>query len=259
MNKKRSYEPERRLIQRNLRIDKQLRLPLPQRYETTLECNVQGVIPAGNNSTIGLGTGFQIYPVKFNDLHLPFSTGNFNDANRFVLAAGSSGITPFTLAPAGYGNFMQSTGRGFYQYSRVLGSKISCTLLPGSASDTVSMVIVPIDNSAGSLPGSIVSASSMPFSKGPIMCTLYNDVKQNRLTSYASTASIYGVPPQAIRVEDGYEQKVNADPANVLKWYIMIQTNDSATNGAQIIMNVRIKYYVMFESSTQAGLLDTEA
>lgn len=251
--KKRSYEPERRLMQNNLRIDKRLRLPLPQRYQTTLECQVIGNVPVN-----GLGaTGFLILPVKANDMHLPFSTGAFGAGATFALSAAASGLTVATLAPAGYGNFMQSSGKGFYKYSRVLASKISACITPTAGADALSMCILP-QPATGTVVNSIISAGAAPFSKGPIQCTGNNNTRMNRLTNYISAAQWYGVPPSAIKIEDNYEALANNDNPNNFLWYIILQGNDNLTNSAIIGVDVRIKYYVEFLSDTVAGLLDVE-
>lgn len=251
-HRRKSYEPESKHLQKNLRINKLLRMPIASEYQTTLQCSVSGIIPGGAFPA----SGFLLYIVKANDLHLPFSLGNW--LTNYTLAKGGSAITTATLAPAGYGNFMQSTGRGFYTFSRVLASKLSVTCTPHVVGDNCSITLVPINSGAGSLPNSIITGASMPYSKGPIQCTPTNNIKQNTLKSYVSVANLFGVPRSSIMAEDNYKALVNADPTTVHEWYILVQTNDSATTAASIDLTATIKFYVQFEATTEAGLLDTE-
>lgn len=262
-NKKKFYKKKKygmkkggykRSFQQNPRIDDRLKLPLPQTYQTTLSCTCAGIIPTAGIAAPGL----LLFVVKGNDLHLPFSLGNWAVAGAFTLAKGTSTLTVGTLAPAGYGNFLGSTVSGFYQYTRVLASSIKVCITPNNIGDAVSVCIVPILQGAAVLPTSVIASTSQPFASKIIQCTSNQTPKLNTIKNYITTAQIFGVNKKVILAEDAYKGAANGDPASIFEWYIVIQTNDSAASAANIDINCEIKYYVQFEASTGAGLRDTE-
>lgn len=250
MFRRRRFEPENRQMQQNLSINKRLRLPLPSRYRTTLEGTVIG------NLAISAVNGFMIYGIKANDLHIPFSLAL--SGGSITLAAAASGLTLATLAPAGYGDFMRTNQGGLYDLSRVLASRIHVTVVPTVATDTISMCIVPVLAQLAAKPNNIIAGGSMPYSKGPIICTGNNNIKQNRLSNYISTAQIYGLSPRAILDENDYSALANVDSPENYQWYVMFQTNSAAATTNPVYIEIKMKWYVQFEATTGSGLRDIE-
>lgn len=248
--RKRRFEPENRQLQQNLFINKKLRLPLPSRYRTTLE----GTLVAKFNITAV--SGLCIYAIKANDLHLPWSLA-FTGGTLTLPSAGA--LTLANMAPAGYGNFMGTNQTGFYDLSRVLASRIHVTCVPSNVADCMSVVVVPVLTQLASKPAGIQAAGSMPYSKGPILCTGNNNIKQNRISNYISTAQIYGLSPRAILDENDYSALANTDVPETYQWYVMFQTASGVATVADVYLEFKMKWYVQFEATTGSGLRDTEA
>lgn len=254
--RRRSYEPEPRIAMQNLQINKKLKLPLPSRYFTELNINCIGQVYAA--SAANIGGGCYVLKVKGNSLHHPFADVNSFSSANFNFAGGVSSLTAVLLAPAGYSNFMQASQAGFYNKSIVLASKIRVTATPQTVGDMVTVALIPINPTQGQQPTAIISVASSPLSKGPIMCSGNNMLKDNTIWGYCSTALIEGVTRSAILADNTYFTTANADPTSLWDWYIVIQSNDSASLSSALNVDIQVKYYVCFENNSATGISDVE-
>jgi len=234
------------------RMMKKFKLPLPQRWRTCLNINFVGQAPAGYFDVNGHGA----LVVKANSLFHPLDAASSGFSGLTLSYGASTALTTANLAPMGYSDFMGSSGIHAYAYSRVLASSITCTVMPTAVTDSCTVCIAPQLASAGTTFGAAVLMASAPFSSNAKICYGNNTGKDNTLKNYISMATFMGVPPSSILDEDDYRAIHGADPTITVYWIIIIDLNDKADSGNPININVKAKYYVEFQQSTQAGWSD---
>lgn len=130
-----------------------------------------------------------------------------------------------------------------YQQYRVTGSKLEvelvntaavpamATLFP--ANETIS--VTDIDDWAGNR-----------YSKSRVMAPSSGSPNMARLSTYATTAAMYGVSANIVKSEKDYSAAVTTNPTNQWNWHIIVGSMDKATN-ITYEMRVKVTYYVKFE------------
>jgi len=245
-------QKENNLLFTATRLMKSLKLPLPQRWRTCLNINFVGVIPMGYFDANGHGA----LSVKLNSLFHPFDGSNSGFSTLTLSFGASTALTYANLAPMGYSDFMGSSGIHQYAYSRVLASSITVTVMPTAAVDTITVCIAPQLGTAGTTFGAAVLMGAAPFSTNAKLCYGNNTGKDNTLKNYCSLAQFMGVPPSSILDEDNYRAIHGADPTNLVNWIIMLDQNNKTDSANPTNINLKVRYYVEFQQSTQAGFSD---
>lgn len=106
---------------------------------------------------------------------------------------------------------------------------------------TFKILLVPfsLTTALSSLSEDVVS--QMPHAKSKT-CSVYNEGQGNMLSSYISTARVYGVSPAYVEMDDTYGATMAANPSRLWGWWVKVNT---MAEGGSTTYNVRMKirYY----------------
>lgn len=181
--------------------------------------------------------------IKFNSVHLPLA----GVTAPFTFNPGSSGLTLAALQPVGLSQMVAAnTVQSYYSNFRVYASKCSVLCIPQALGDTIILCIAARPSFSGAALD-IQRAQEVPFSKTKV-CNSGGNPKDNMLSSYLSSADLFGVSKTAIEsdLSGNYSGINGVDPTDVGNWSIVTQTADNAANTGVITYQVKLTYYVEF-------------
>lgn len=150
--------------------------------------------------------------------------------------------------PAGAGGSRQPYGsdqwENFYGYYTVYGSRIKVTLLQTQNTNLPMDVAVVPSRQTSIITADISSpVEEMPYSKYRQVSAYTNGMRQNVISSYMSSAKMFGVNPVAVKSEDNYGAAFGANPVDAWYWIVITQPSDEATAMTSTLL-VQITYYV---------------
>lgn len=180
------------------------------------------------------------------------TTAGVNDAYVF------SGNSLFDPNVTGTG----SQPLGFDQwtaiYNRyiVYGSQATLEVLSTDTStiqkQNFKVVLVPFSLTTGLASLGLDVCSELPRAKTKT-CSVYAEGSNNTISSYASTASVYGVSNAYVDMDDSYTALFNASPTRQWAWWIKVNSlSDDQSTSYNVRM--RIKYYAkMYQPVVDTG------
>lgn len=140
-------------------------------------------------------------------------------------------------------------------YNRYLVYGSQCTLevclstTPSTAEQyTFKLTLVPFAQTTGlsSLGEDVVA--EMPFAKTKT-CNVYSEGTGNKLTSYASTAKVFGVPNAYVDLDDSFSALFTANPTRAWAWWVKVNSM-SDDQSVTYKVRIRIKYYAKLYQNT---------
>lgn len=201
----------------------------------------QGAFPAGIETTFTYCETVQITTTAgVNDFYVWSGNGIF-DPNIT-----GSGSQPF--------GFDQWTA--VYNRYLVYGSQCTVEIAPTSSTQTLytfKITLVPYPLASGLSTTSADVIAEMPFAKTKTGTIYTVGNGGNQLTSYATTAKVFGVSRQAIDSDDTYAAAVSANPSKQWSWWVHCNnlTDDGSTT---YNVRIRIKYYAkMWQDVLSSG------
>jgi len=143
----------------------------------------------------------------------------------------------------------------FYFSYTVLGSKIEVSSqINGGSAQTNRMGITP-SNLSNAMTGH-EAAEEAPYTKARRLIVgsggANNASGGGDLTCYMSTAKMVGVKREAVQIEDAFGALVTANPTNTWFWHVWNYVPAGDTQS--LYQNVKITYYVVFETRQVLGL-----
>lgn len=142
---------------------------------------------------------------------------------------------------------------GFYASYTVLGSKIRVdSMLNGGAGI--------VNNMHGVCPNIFSTAfgtadqervEEQPYSKHRAITCQGAGIGRGTITSYMSSAKIWGVKRPAIQIEDGYSALISTNPVNGWFWHVYNYVPGAQTQS--MLCDVFLTYFVVFEGKNVLG------
>lgn len=175
--------------------------------------------------------------------------------NDYYVWAGNDLFDP-NITGGGSQPFGYDQWTAVYNRYRVYGSQCTVEIAPTSSTQTLytfKLTLVPWNLSAGlaSLGEDVVA--EMPFAKTKTGTIYTVGSGGNSITSYCSTAKIYGVSNAQVDIDDTYAALYTASPGKRWAWWVKLNnlTDDGTTS---YNVRVRIKYYAkMWQNALDIG------
>lgn len=229
----------------NLAIVRGVRSPFPPRLRTRMRSEANVWYLAANGPLLK-------NIVKLNSLNVPFTGVTTFGAQYFV--------NPTAIEPAGLGNLIYnaSLNTGIYYRYRVYGAKLQMTVSPGNSADACYGVIAvqnKDDSTFATSISAVQNAMQAPNSTYRI-CSINNNMGNNVVSYYISTAKAYGVAHTAVRDEDEFTGTFSTDPVNLIDFTTFIDTTDNAGFVGTCSVNFKLTQYVEFYEPATSLLRD---
>lgn len=178
--------------------------------------------------------------LKYNDIQ---SLNTFSQAYQDYIYRGNSVYDPNYT---GTGNQPQGFDEwsAFYGQYRVYGSKMTCTFIDSSGTNYAqSVAIIPnLSTTAFTDPIRVIET---PYSSSSTI-TLNSGLGKRTLSSYMSTAKMWGIDKQTVSSGDLYRATTGNNPTN--NWYWHVFAYDMGASEASVYIQVKITYYLeMFD------------
>jgi hypothetical protein len=218
---------------------------VPPVYRTTCGIDYFGYHAAGVNKLT--------FAISANSLHLPFNS---------VLVAlngisiNSAGFTPYTgsvystMQPQGFSNLCSAASP--YLNYRVLGSKISLSMIPIAISDAIVVTINQV-STGEQWNTSVWTGAEAPYASKTLSFT--SSEANRRVSQKFTSGEAFGVPESAIRDDLAYAGAFNTSPASEWNWIINIQSIGTNTSES-IGIFVEVQYDTEFFNPVTGGLND---
>lgn len=191
------------------------------------------------NTALSTSTAATFWSIYGNTLIQPLNTGN-----DFILTTGTgpSGVilgsyTVSTLFPAGYAQMNK-----IYSYFRVYAAKLNIFIAPnviGTGGSTARLIVTP-SNAIATINVTPEGAYVQPYGKASLI-TFTNTTKENTVSHYMDTSTIWGVTRRAVQDEDRFACISGTAPANSWFWGIWYEPLDGAI--ANYSISFKITYY----------------
>lgn len=143
----------------------------------------------------------------------------------------------------------------FYFSYTVLGSKIEVSSQVNSGNAATQRMGITPSNLSNAMTGH-EAAEEAPYTKARRLIMgsggTGNAAGGGDLTSYMSTAKMVGVLRPAVQIEDAFGALVTANPTNTWFWHVWNYVPGTETQS--LFQNVKITYYVVFETRQVLGL-----
>lgn len=205
----------------------------------------------GNTEGVGSAQAIE-FELAGNAVYLPGSVATMNSFEATGTAPACNGVTNgsgLTLTnAAGFANCIK-----LYNAYRVYASKINIMSRPLNAgsemapvSQTYRMIVTPfVGFSAAVVRASPESALVQPFGKETIVSNV-NTNRYNTISHSMSTATIYGVNPNAVRDEDDFAAISGLIPpaSNLWGWAVWFEPVDGSQ--PQVVVSVKVFYDIEF-------------
>lgn len=134
-----------------------------------------------------------------------------------------------------------------YNFSRVLGCKITVKLLPTDSTvpqQNIYVAIVP-SNSSTSLSNSVyLDIAELPFAKVE-MTNLYG--QRAIMSMFKNISTVAGVAPSVIRNDDAFRAPLGSNPSTQTYYHIVAGTFNETSTGLDCRALIDIEYTVQFE------------
>lgn len=221
-------------------------MPFAPKYFTTLQCTLNGYIPAGTVGTV------QTYAITLSQLSLPFS---YNGGSSGYVAWPSPFTSLTAQDPVGLRNvlFNSATNSGLYNGYRVHAVQVDVTFQPEDFQDTMAVCIT--SHTGPTAYTTFNTATDSPLSKR--MFATQFGARNNKLSYFIKSRQLRGQSKQQFMDDPNNTGSFLNAPSNVS--YIgvyAIQANGAATNG-DVPYYVDVKYFVEFLSPVTQQLIQT--
>lgn len=134
-----------------------------------------------------------------------------------------------------------------YNFSRVLGCKITVKILPTDATvpnQSIYVAIVP-NNNPTSLSGSTyLDIAELPFSKVE-MTNIYG--QRAIMSQFKNISTVAGVAPSVVRNDDAFRAQLGSNPATQTYYHIVAGTFNETATSIDARALIDIEYTVQFE------------
>lgn len=171
---------------------------------------------------------------------------------NYYSATGYSGESYSTTQPEGF-SALCGTAKMYLNY-RVLSSKIRVSFNPTSTADNLFACVTA--TAIGTQSTTTIWTASQAPNSSPLATFTSIEQRQNVSKGY-TTAHVFGVPENAIRVNDDYAGTSGSSPASEWAWVVQWQIIDNTTSNAVMGVRVEMEYDVEFFKPTTGGLPDT--